>query len=178
MVGQEKSETAQKEEKTLAFWQENGIFELPKLTQGIAEPGRVTGVRGPIGRMGSLAPCNPGPGDVGNVRNYRLVQLDLAHFLLKCPCDRIKHSRVKGVSILNVPTNDVFLIQHPLELSHGSNRPRHHAQPWAVDQRDGQLAGKQGKQFRFRQHDGKHRSLRQLVDQLGPHGYQPQRILQ
>ena len=158
--------------------QENGILELPQLVQGIVEPGRVIGVHGPISRIGSLASGDPRPGDVGDVRDGRLVQLNLVHLGLKCLHDRIKHSRVKGVGILNVPTNNAPFIQHPLELSHGNDRTCHHTQTWTIDQRDGQIVGKQGKQFIFWQRDCKHGSLRQLIDQLGPRRNQPQRILE
>ena len=158
--------------------EENGILELPQLMQGIAEPGGMIGVPGPIGRMGSLPSANPRPGDVGDVRNPRRVQLNLVYFLLEWLHDRIQHSRVKGMGILNVPTNDALFIQHPLEPGHGSHRTSHHTQTWTVDQRDGQIFGQQGKQFLFRQRDGEHSSLRQLIDQPGPRHNQPQRILQ
>src|SRR2546429_6027000 len=94
--------------------QENGVLELPQLMQGVAEPGCAIGVPGPIGRLDSLASCYPRPGDVAYVRNCRLVQLNLPQPRLKCRHDRIKHSRMKGMSILNAPTNDALFVQHPL----------------------------------------------------------------
>ena len=80
---------------------------------------------------------------------------------------------MKGMGILNTPRNDVFFIQQPLKFSHGSGRTRDHAQCRAIDQRNGQISGKQGKHFLLRKRDGKHGSLRQVIDQPGSCGNHP-----
>ena len=65
--------------------EQNRVLQLPHVMQGIAEPGCVIGVHGPIGRIGRFTSCNPGPGDVGYVRNGWLVQSNLVHLLLEMP---------------------------------------------------------------------------------------------
>ena len=75
-----------------ARFKEERCVHLPNRAEGVAEPSSVVQVPRPIGGVGGVGIRNPASGNVGNERDLRAAQADLADLGLKRGNDRIHES--------------------------------------------------------------------------------------
>src|SRR5581483_5210528 len=64
------------EGRTGPHFKQGPWWVFPKGTKALRELDRLTQLQAPVGRIGSLARCNPGSGQAGDIGDARRVQID------------------------------------------------------------------------------------------------------
>src|SRR3984957_6507008 len=151
------------------------LQQLPHPVPKAHRPAHVLGPVLHIPRFFLLDPCPRHIRDVGDLRRLQLHSPHQFHHLL---IPRLHHPRRERMPRRQPPIHHPLLRQPPFQFPNRILRPRHHRLPRSIADRDRQLLSQQPLHFPFAPRHRQHRSLRQLLYQLGPLRHQPQPIPQ
>src|SRR5512139_2579736 len=101
-------------------------------------------VGGPVGWVARLLLGDPGPSDIGKIRNARRIQTHAFHLIGERSQHPIHHSRMEGVRSMQMAANNFLCSESSLKSSNCLRRAGDNAQARSIDRGEGKTSRQKG----------------------------------